>query len=248
MKNTTESLTLESAINKYSPFLMEIRKRLFFIASIFAVSGILGFVFYEKIVKFIVDFLSLNGINIVFTSPFQFINLSITCGFVCGLVAAMPLIIYQFLSFLKPALRKKEYNMVISFMPFSIILFAIGFAFGAFIMKWQIQIFLTKSSGLGVGNVLDISSLLSMVLITSGLLGLAFEFPIVLLVLMRLGIVKNKKLSKMRPWIYLGSFIFAVMLPPDSVIFDILGTLPLVILFEITLLLDRMLKGSELID
>lgn len=231
---------LGAIANKYSPFLMEVRKRLFFTLSVFVVAMLVGFAFYEKIVKFLVDALSLNGVNIVFTSPFQFINLAISCGVVTGLVLAFPLIIAQILSFLKPALKPREYKMVISFLPFSIILFLIGFGFGAVIMKWQIEIFLSRSVYLGIGNILDISHLLTIVLITSALMGVGFQFPIVLLLLMRANIIKHHKLAKQRPWVYLGSFIFAMLLPPDSVIADIILTLPLVILFEVTLLLNRM--------
>jgi sec-independent protein translocase protein TatC len=186
-----------------------------------------------------VNFLSLQGVNIVFTSPFQFINLAISSGVASGLVAAFPLIIVQFLSFLKPALRKKEYKMVINLLPFSIFLFLLGFTFGAIIMRWQVQIFLARSVSLGIGNVLDISHLLSVVIMTSAFMGVGFQFPIVLLILMFLGVIKRHHLSKQRPWVYLGSFIFALFLPPDSILADFILTLPLVILFELTLLLNR---------
>ncbi|KKR87636.1 MAG: hypothetical protein UU32_C0004G0001, partial [Candidatus Woesebacteria bacterium GW2011_GWB1_41_10] len=59
-----------TAIDKYYPYLMEVRKRLFFTLSVFAVAMFVGFFYYEKIIKFIIDLLSLQGINIVFTSPF----------------------------------------------------------------------------------------------------------------------------------------------------------------------------------
>lgn len=204
-----------------------------------------GFIFYEQIIKFLIDLLSLKGINIVFTSPFQFINLSISCGVATGLVVAFPVLIAQVLSFLRPALRWKEYKTVVRFLPFSIFLFLIGFTFGAIIMKWQIEIFLTRSVSLGIGNVLDISHLLSTVLITSALMGVGFQFPLILLLLMRMGIIDRRQLSKKRPWVYLGSFIFALLLPPDSILADILLTLPLIILFEFTLMLNHLLQRKK---
>lgn len=231
---------------------MEVRKRVFFTLSVFAVASIFGFTFYEKIIKFLVDLLSLKGVNIVFTSPFQFINLALSCGLVIALIAVLPLIIAQILSFLRPALRAKEYKMVTGFLPFSILLFLIGFAFGAIIMKWQISIFMERSVGLGIGNMLDISKLLSTIILTSTLMGVGFQFPIVLLVLMRTGTLKHSALTKQRPWVYLSSFIFALLLPPDSILADFLLALPLVILFEVTLLLDKLLgrgipEGKEVI-
>jgi sec-independent protein translocase protein TatC len=240
-----ESSELAAIKEKYSPYFREARKRLVTTLSVFAVATIAGFVFYEKIIKFLVDTLSLDGVNIVFTSPFQFINLAFSCGIVTGLVVTLPFIIAQILYFLKPALMKKEFRMVTRFLPFSIILFLIGFVFGAVIMKWQIEIFLARSISLGIGNILDISGLLTTIFLTSALLGIGFQFPIILLLLMRVGIIKHKQLSKKRPWVYLGSFVFTLFLPPDSIIADVLLSLPLIILFELTLILNRILERKR---
>lgn len=189
--------------------------------------------------------LSLKGINIVFTSPFQFINLAIACGVASGLIIVFPLIIFQIMSFLKPALKNKEFKMIVRFLPFSALLFLIGFSFGAAIMKWQIQIFLARSVSIGIGNILDISQLLTTVLLTSCLMGIGFQFPIILLLLMRMGVIKHHQLNKQRGWVYLGSFVFSMLLPPDSILADILLTLPLVILFELTLILNNILERKN---
>ncbi|OGE38634.1 hypothetical protein A3F00_02245 [Candidatus Daviesbacteria bacterium RIFCSPHIGHO2_12_FULL_37_11] len=247
MENIRPSGTneLNVLINKYSPYLFDIRKRILFTLSFFAFATAVGFVFYERIIKFLIDILNLKGVNVVFTSPFQFISLAISCGVATGLIFTFPLLLYQILSFLKPALREKEYKMVVGSLPFSIILFLSGFSFGFLIMKWQIQIFLAKSVSLGIGNILDISRLLNTVLLTSILMGIGFQFPIILLLFMRIGIIKHQTLSKQRPWVYLGSFIFAILLPADSILADILLTLPLVTLFELTLLLSRIFERRE---
>lgn len=242
---SSETSELNALISKYSPYLAEIRKRILITLSVFAVASLSGFIFYERIIKFLIELLSLKGLNVVFTSPFQFINLAISCGVASGLVLVFPLIIYQILSFLRPALRFKEYRMVVRFLPISLILFLAGFVFGFLIMKWQIQIFLARSVSLGIGNILDISRLLSTVLLTATLMGIGFQFPIILLLLMRIGVIKHHHLAKQRPWVYLGSFIFAVLLPPDSILADVLLTLPLVILFEITLISNRIFDRKK---
>jgi sec-independent protein translocase protein TatC len=237
-----ESPEIKAIIDKYSPFLAEAKKRLIFTICAFAVSTLAGFFFYEKIIKFLIDILSLKGVNIVFTSPFQFINLAFSSGIACGIIVSFPLLVAQILSFLKPALKKQEFKMVIRLLPFSLLLFLTGLVFGFFIMKWQIAIFLDRSLALGIGNILDISRLLRTVLMTSVLMGIGFEFPILLILLMHLRIVRRQQLSKIRPWIYLGSFIFAILLPADSILADIVLALPLIILFELTLILSRFQK------
>lgn len=232
---------------RYSGFLKEVRKKLILTSFIFLIATFAGFVFYEKIIRSLINLLTLNGINIVFTSPFQFINLAISSGVTVGLIITFPILVAQILSFLKPALKRKEFRMVTKFLPFSFILFLIGFIFGAIVMKWQIEIFLTRASALGIGNVLDISRLLSTILLTSALMGVGFQFPIILILLMRLKIVSHKQLSKKRSWIYLGSFIFAILLPADSILIDVFLSLPLIFLFELTLLIGYVYekKGSR---
>lgn len=239
--DNTEPSELAIMISKYSPFLKEVRRRVLFTLFFFVVATVVGFIFYESIIRFLIEGLSLKGINIVFTSPFQFINLAISCGLATGLVATSPLIIAQVLSFLKPALKAKEYKTAVSFLPFSIFLFSIGFVFGIIIMKWQMEIFLARSVSLGIGNILDIVSVLTTVLLTSALMGIGFQFPIVLLLLLRIGVISQQQLSAKRPWVYLGSFFFTLFLPPDSVLADILLSLPLIFLFEFTLILNYIL-------
>ena len=99
MENTKpfESPELAAIIDKYSPFFKEARKRIFFTFSVFVVAMLFGLIFYEKIIKFLIGILSLEGINIVFTSPFQFINLAIACGVATGVVVVLPLFIFQVL-------------------------------------------------------------------------------------------------------------------------------------------------------
>ena len=231
--------------DKYSHFLKEVRKKLIFTGILFLIATFSGFVFYEKIIKFLVNLLSLGGVNIVFTSPFQFINLSISCGIAVGLIVIFPVLVAQILSFLRPALKRKEFKTVTRFLPYSLILFLIGFFFGAFVMKWQIEIFMTRAAALGIGNVLDISRLLSTIILTSSLMGVGFQFPIVLILLMRLKVVSRKELSKKRLWIYLGAFIFAILLPADSILADVLLSLPLIFLFESTLLIDYLYEKRK---
>lgn len=233
---------LKAIIDKFSPFLAEVRKRIVFTFSLFVIATIAGFFFYEHIIRFLIEILGLKGVNVVFTSPFQFINLAVSCGIATGVVVSFPLIIFQILSFLRPALKGKEYNTLVKLLPLSLFLFLLGFSFGAIIMTWQIQIFLSKSISLGIGNILDISRLLSTIILTSVFMGVSLQFPIVLMFLMRLGLVKHEQLSRVRRWIYLASFIFALFLPPDSILADVILAMPIILLFELTLFMSRKKK------
>ena len=106
-------------------------------------------------------------------------------------------------------------------------------------MKYVIGLFYQKSQELAIGTMLDITSHLSKVIVTSALMGLAFQFPIVISALIRFKIVKHKDFAKQRPVAYTTALFFAALLPPTDILSLLLLTLPLVILFELTLLLNK---------
>jgi sec-independent protein translocase protein TatC len=234
-------------LNRYFPLLSEVRRRLLFVVAIFLLFGIFGFFYYEKIIVFIISLLDLNGVNIVFTSPFQFLNLAISSSLAIGLIVTIPLLIYQIMSFLKPALKTKEYRSVVALLPLAIILFIAGFTFGFFMMKYVVSIFYNKSVELNIGNMLDISKLLSQILITASLMGVAFQYPIVMSLLMRFKIVSYKLFISYRPIAYMIALIFSAMMPPTDLLSLVLLTLPLVLLFELTLLLNRVFLKAHLL-
>lgn len=238
---------LNAAVIKYSPFISEIRKRLTFTIAIFLIFGAVGFYYYENIIKLLLKFFGLDGLNIAFTSPFQFFSLAIDVAILAGVIGILPMAIFQFLSFLKPALKKSEYKTVIFLLPLSLFLFAVGFIFGAVIMKYVVVIFYQKSVELNISNLLDISKLLSQIILTATLMGLAFEFPIVFTFLMRLKIIKYHVFVKQRLWVYFASLVFAVLLPPTDLLSLVLLFLPLAVLFEFTLLLNKFILKSHLL-
>ncbi len=229
----------EGAVNKFLPFLMEIRKRLQLIFISFLVAALLGFVYYEQIITFSLKIFRLEGVNFVFTSPFQFINLAISSALAAGIIASLPLVIFQILSFLKPALRKRERRFMMLLMPLAILLFVVGFFYGVAVMKYVINLFYQNALRLNIGNLLDVSSLLSQIITTSALMGASFEFPIVLTALMNLNVVSYQTIVSQRSFVYLLCLIFATLLPPTDLLSLALLTVPLIFLFEGTLILNR---------
>jgi len=113
-------------------------------------------------------------------------------------------------------------------------------------MKYVITLFYQKSQELNIGNVLDVSRLLSQVLLTSALMGVASQYPVVITLLLKFKAVKYQTLASQRPFIYTAALVFAAFLPPTDILSLLLLTLPLVILFEITLLLNRLILKTHL--
>lgn len=234
------------SVSKFFPYIAEIRRGLIFTVLLFAVAAGVGFIFFEKIIGLILGIFDFKGINIVFTNPFQFFSLALNCGIMIGTIVIIPVLIYEILKFLKPALLPREYKLLASILPLALILFVFGFVYGVAMMKYVVQIFYQSSLKLGIGNVLDVESFLSNVLITGVLMGVAFLFPIIMTVLMQLKLVKHNLFVKQRPIAYIVGIIFVMLLPPPDLISDIILFTPLLILFELTLILNRLILKTHL--
>ena len=134
MKREKLQSDFQESYDKYYPFLLELRKRLFYVAALFVVSTALGFIYYERVIRGVLSIFRFEGVNIVFTSPFQFMNLAISSGILIGTVTVFPILVAQILSFLRPALSDKEYRTLIILIPLSLALFIAGFSFGSIMM------------------------------------------------------------------------------------------------------------------
>lgn len=231
---------------KYYPLFVEIKSRLVMVIILFAIGFLGGFIFYEHIITFILGLFNLTGVNIVFTTPFQFFTLALNSGLVVGVVITIPILIYQLLRFLQPALKTSEYRLVVSILPLGLVLFAGGFVYGVAMMKYLVQIFYQSSVKLQIGNILDVENFLSNVLITGLLMGVAFLFPIAMTILMQLKLVHHRTFSNQRRFAYLVGIIFVIFLPPPDLASDLILFSPLVLLFELTLILNRVFLKTHL--
>lgn len=236
MKSTPGEL--QAVIARYLPYLVEIRKRLLFVFAVFFIGAAVGFMYFEQIIKAVMRFYDLKGLNIVFTSPFQFIDLSISSGMLVGMIIVFPILIYQVLSFLKPALKDKEYRMLLSSIPVSVLLFIIGFAFGSWMMKFVVSVFSQQSTHLQIQNLWDIENFLRKIFITAIFLGIFFQFPVIITSLIRLKAVPYKTIAGLRIPAYLLFVVLTMMMPPTDILSDIIIFFPLALLFELTLLLN----------
>jgi len=181
----------------------------------------------------------LEGINIVLTSPYQFIDLAINAGILVGLSLALPLLGYHLLTFIKPALKNKEYRLILKLYPISLVLFILGFLFGAWIIQLIISLYAKVSLEFSVENLWDLSSFLSQILATGTLMALVFQLPIVLSALLQLKIMNLPALKKSRKYVYTLILVFVALLPPNDIVSLIILTIPPLLLFELTLLLNK---------
>jgi sec-independent protein translocase protein TatC len=223
----------------YNPYFLEIISKLKSVLVVFLIAAVLGFIFYQKILFFFMGLFHLEGINLVLTSPYQFLDLSIQTAIVTGVTVASPLFFYQLVKFIKPALRPKEYALIIRLLPLAGLLFVLGFAFGVWVIQFLVTLFTETSSQLSISNIWDVSNFFSQLLVTGISLALVFQMPIILTILLRLKIISLQAVKSKRRMVYIGIFIVAALLPPTDILSLLLLAIVPLFLFECALLLNK---------
>lgn len=152
---------------------------------------------------------------------------------VLALFLAMPYVLYQVWAFIAPGLYKHERRLVMPLMASSTFLFYAGAAFAYFVVFPLVFAFFTGTTPEGVAVMTDISRYLDFVLTLFFAFGIAFEVPIVVIVLVWTGMVTQAGLREKRPYVIVGAFVVGMILTPPDVISQTLLAVPVWLLFEL---------------
>ena len=189
-------------------------------------------------------------VELITLSPTEplFILLKIT--FIAGLIISSPMILYQIWRFVEPGLYAHEKKLFIPLLTFSIILFISGACFAYFAV---LPVALKFLIGIGFSQLnatpfLSVGMYVGFVLKMILGFGIAFEMPIIIYMLQRAGIVTEKQLKKFRRYFIVIAFVIGALIAPD-VATQILMAIPLIILYEISIILGKMaVKKDEKVD
>ena len=205
--------------------------------------------FSEKIFNFIrgpiVPYLG-DFHGLVFTAPIDKFVAHLKVSFLAGAIITCPLWLYQIWLFIAPGLYKKEKKMAVSFLFFGSLLFLTGVIFVYKLVYPMAFKYLLTFGGSVDKPMITISEYLSFFITTTLIFGLAFEMPLIVLALAMMGVLDEEFLrTKRRMAIMVLAIFSAVVTPPDAI--SMLSLLmPLVLLYEISIVLVRMLaKGSR---
>jgi len=161
-----------------------------------------------------------------------------------GLVLSFPIILFQLIRFILPALYKSEKRFMFIGLPFSVILFFAGtFISYKFVVPFAIRFFVMFNDYyLGIEMIVMVQNyfdlLLSMILLS----GLVFQLPIVMSILARIGLISAEKLKKWRPIaIIVIMSVSAIITPPDP--FSMIAfSIPLFLLYELSVLISKYIR------
>ncbi len=162
-----------------------------------------------------------------------------------SLVIALPFVLYQVWAFIAPGLYSHEKKFAIPLVATSTVLFLIGMAFAYFIVFPVVFHFVATFTPEGVEMNTDIQKYFDFVLALFLAFGLAFETPIAVVILTKMGIVSLKKLKESRPYVIVGAFVIAAIFTPPDVVSQLLLAFPIWLLFELGLIISGFIEKPK---
>ena len=228
--------------------LLELRNRILIIVSSIVICAILLSPFANTIYNFLsLPLLSVlpEGSSMIavdvaapFLAPFKLIVL-------LAIAVTFPISIYNFWAFISPGLYNNEKKFVAPILISSTLLFYLGILFAYYIVFPLIFGFFTSIAPTGVQIATDITSFLNFAIKIFFAFGLAFEVPIITLVVILAKLTTVESLSRKRPYIIVFAFIIGMILTPPDVISQVLLAIPIWILFEFGLLLAKIVTKNK---
>lgn len=190
------------------------------------------------------------GVKMQSTTVSGQFSMWITIVLIGGVIIAFPYIFYEFWRFVKPALTDKELGRTRGVVFWVSFLFFIGVCFGYFLVApYTINFFASFQIDETVENRWTITSYIdTMIPLVLGS-GLAFQLPLVMIFLAKVGIVSSRYLASVRKYAIVIIFIVAgVITPGPDVISQLSVALPLILLYEISIILTRRVAVKEALE
>jgi len=223
----------------FTAHLDELRQRLIKCFIAVAVGFVASYAFKERLFNILVAPLAevmQSGDHLIYTNLPEAFFTFLKTAFLSGLMVASPVIIYQFWMFVAPGLYDREKKLLLPVVMLSTLFFVGGALFGYFIVfPFGFDFFLS----FGTEYIRPMPSMKEYLKFSSKLLlafGLVFELPLVITFMARLGIVNIEFLKKQRKYAILLIFCAAAILTPPDVVTQVMMALPLMLLYEISII------------
>jgi sec-independent protein translocase protein TatC len=164
---------------------------------------------------------------------------------VTGMVAfvlALPFILFQAWAFVAPGLYAHERRLGIPLIISSTVLFVAGMSFCYYFVFGQVFHFIASFAPKSITPAPDIEAYLSFVMTMFMAFGIAFEVPVALVVLVKLGVVSVEKLKEWRSYFIVGAFVVAAVVTPPDVVSQLALAVPMCLLYELGILAARLVS------
>ena len=174
-----------------------------------------------------------KGATLIATSVISPFMVPLKILLMAAFLIALPVVLYQVWAFIAPGLYTHEKKLVLPLVVSSTILFLIGVAFCYFFVFGQVFKFIQGFAPKSITAAPDIEAYLSFVLTMFLAFGLAFEVPVAVVVLARMGVVTVDKLKSFRGYFVVLAFVIAAVVTPPDVVSQLALAIPMCLLYEL---------------
>jgi sec-independent protein translocase protein TatC len=174
-----------------------------------------------------------KGATLIATNPISPFMVPIKVTMLAAFMLALPVVLYQIWAFVAPGMYAHEKRLVLPLIVSSTVLFFAGVAFCYYFVFGQVFTFIQSFAPKSITAAPDIEAYLSFVLNMFLAFGAAFEVPVVLVILARLGIVSVEKLKEFRSYFIVIAFVIAAVITPPDVVSQLSLAIPMCILYEV---------------
>jgi sec-independent protein translocase protein TatC len=215
----------------------ELRTRI--VIAVFAFVVALGLCFWQNhlLLDIINDPLP-KGAKPITLSPTEPFTTTLTVSAYAALLIALPIVLYQLYAFILPAFSPNEKKVALPLLLMVPFLFVAGAVFAYFVVVPAALTFLLNFNDTQFNTQIRARDYYSFVLLTLVAAGIVFQVPVGILGLTRLGIVTPAKLKHNRRYAYLGCAVVAALLPGVDPVSMLIEMVPLVVLYELSILLS----------
>ncbi|WHX41213.1 twin-arginine translocase subunit TatC [Mesobacillus sp. AQ2] len=227
--------------------LSELRKRLMIIVGSFMLFVILALIYVKNIYQWLIQDLS---IKLAVLGPSDILWVYMMLAAVIAIAGTIPIAAHQIWLFVRPALSEKEKKVTVAYIPALFLLFIMGISFGYFVifpLVFQFLLSLSEDMFMEFFTTEKYFRFLLNMILPFGFL---FELPVIIMFLTSLGVLNPYRLQKARKYSYFMLIVTAVLITPPDFLSDILVILPLLFLYECSVLLSKVVyrrkQGTEL--
>lgn len=174
-----------------------------------------------------------KGATLIATSVISPFMVPLKIMLMAAFLIALPVVLWQLWAFIAPGLYSHEKKLVLPLVISSTVLFFMGVAFCYFFVFGQVFKFIQSFAPKSITAAPDIEAYFSFVITMFVAFGLAFEVPIVVIVLARMGIVSIQKLKDFRGYFIVLAFIVAAVITPPDVVSQLALAIPMCLLYEV---------------
>lgn len=236
---------------KYAPVmehLEELRSRLIkcVLALFLGMVVCLG-LFQQQLTNMVLKpFMQMDQFNLVYTGFSEGFLFQLKIALLGGVVMASPVILWQIMRFIVPALYKNERKVFYLMTFFGILLFVGGVCFGYFLVLNPVMTTLIRLAGDQLTPMITASSYMSFVLGFLIPFGLVFEIPMVVYFLTMVGLINPGMLTKNRKYVFLVVLVLAAMLTPPDIVSQLCMAGPMMLLYEIGIQISKSVYKRKL--